>query len=113
MSGVAVPNCVSVPKCTQVPRQQCSVVNRDVPDTVCVQVPKTECVTVTKQVPETVCTPKPVTTCAAVPYPVTVQVPVERCDLLRPCYTHRTRGWEHLSHVMQVWSSGYDVSLAR
>ena len=80
MSGVAVPNCVSVPKCTQVPRQQCSVVNRDVPDTVCVQVPKTECVTVTKQVPETVCAPKPVTTCAAVPFPVTVQVPVERCD---------------------------------
>merc|ERR1712066_637140 len=77
---VAVPNCVAVPKCTQIPREQCSVVSRDVPDTVCVQVPKTECVTVTKQVPETVCTPKPVTTCAAVPFPVTVQVPVERCD---------------------------------
>ena len=77
---MAVPNCVAVPKCTQIPRQQCSVVSRDVPDTVCVQVPKTECVTVTKQVPETVCTPKPVTTCAAVPFPVTVQVPVERCD---------------------------------
>ena len=71
---------MAVPKCTQIPRQQCSVVSRDVPDTVCVQVPKTECVTVTKQVPETVCTPKPVTTCAAVPFPVTVQVPVERCD---------------------------------
>jgi hypothetical protein len=56
------------------------VVSRDVPDTVCVQVPKTECATVTRQVPETVCTPKPVTKCAAVPFPVTVQVPVERCD---------------------------------
>ena len=55
------------------------MVSRDVPDTVCV--PKAEyCATVTRQVPETVCTPKPVTKCAAVPFPVTVQVPVERCD---------------------------------
>ena len=80
MPGVDVLNCVSVPKCTPVDRQQCSVVSRDVPDTVCVQVPKTECATVTRQVPETDCTPKPVTKCADVQFNVTVQVPVERCD---------------------------------